>query len=181
MRTDMPSWVYAKPGDLSVEIVARKTGNVLGHSYLNGNAIQCNRYTDPQSGWFEPCEARLVELPTVEKLKPKTVEDFQKAMIEAVIEMKYADFDIQAFEFQCARVEDPKQVAEFLVDCARYKPEKDDLIVRSDVLGVVTKGKGRSQTTIVLHFQAPDKIQDHAAGPFQAGLLLSSLKRRNGQ
>jgi hypothetical protein len=178
-RTDLPAWVFAKPGDLAVELVAVKTGKVLGHTYLSGNAIQVNRYTNAQEGWFEPCKARLVELPTIEKLKPKSVKEFQDAMLATVVEMKYADYDLQGFEFRCARVEEPEQVANFILECARYKPEGEERAVRAEVLGMVTKGRGKRKKAVVLHFQRPDSAQDNAASAFQASLLVSALKRRN--
>src|SRR5574341_1954907 len=56
-------WVYANEGDLVVEVLYAKTEALAGHSYLSGPAIQLNRYTPAEDGWFREATGQLVEIP----------------------------------------------------------------------------------------------------------------------
>lgn len=161
-------WVYAKPGDLAVEIL-RKDGKVLGHSYLSGPAIRLNRYTDFQKDWFgAEVKPALLEIPVPTAEPP---EAFFTKLVEAMMSAKFGDADVYAFQVRVPR-DQVKEAAHSIVGAWDYEPREGGAVSKCHVLGLV-EGKGNA---VNLHFQPPGEHQDQAATPFQVALVLAACK-----
>ena len=162
-------WVTASTGDLAVEVVVPKTERVLGYAYLSGPTINVVRYVSDSdrtlvAGWFTPARGIRATSLTYET----SVSDFGAWMRE----MKYADADVVAAIFGC-----PKgRMADTMRALARVyslAPALGDRKSRTaDLIGRV-QGDGDREFGVI-HFQVPERTQDHACQPFPCDLLLSS-------
>lgn len=168
-------WVTAKENDLAVEVVAVKTGKVLGHSYLSGPAIQLNRYTPAQDDWFRPVTGRLIEIPD-----PHTWEGGREAFFEHCIgllmQVRYGEDAVGGFEYQAQDDEDARGAAHSIAQMWSYEPveDKDRQRPEAHLFALI---HGKKPFLITLHFQPPDHASDFAATGFQIKLVLSALKQ----
>jgi hypothetical protein len=162
-------WVTASTGDLAIEVIVPKTARVLGYAYLSGPAINVVRYISDAdrtlvAGWFTPAKGIRATSPTPDM----SVSDFGTWMRE----MKYADADVVSAIFGC-----PKgRMAETMRALARVyslAPVRDDQkSPTADLIGRV-QGDGDREFGVI-HFQVPERTQNHACQPFPCDLLLSS-------
>jgi hypothetical protein len=165
-RTFDAKWVTAKVGDLAVEIVAQKTGRILGYTYLCGDAINVIRYANEGeaervASWFSVGRGLRFIIPLELELEQ---------FIAAVMGIKYSGADIA-----CARLEvsdDGHMEAALNGLLAAYGYEADGIEATTHMMVsvVVRKQKGMG----AVHCQPKKHAQDFAAQPFLHELLLSS-------
>jgi len=170
--------VVCEEGDLAVELFNTKTNALLGYTYLSGPAIQRNLYPcfnhgcgcgnlEINSTWLEPVTGRLVSIPVPDgSADPDTL---MKALIGTLMDAKYGDDDLYAFELVTDTDEDAQNAARMLSHVWGYT--NDEKTPRSHLLGLV-RGKGNS---VALHFQPPHHVSNWAATQFQISLTLSAL------
>jgi hypothetical protein len=164
-------WVYAEKGDLALEIVARKTGKVLGYSYLSGPALQLNHYK-PLPAWYDDAgDVSLIEIPHPEGEPRAFVED----IIGRLMKAKYSENKLVfAFKHQCRERDDPRHVAEALCDYASYEDKSRK--PTAHILGVVIGHKRGPKGAVTLHFQPPrDSAECHATS-FQTELAITAAE-----
>lgn len=191
-------WAFAKIGDLAVEVIAVKTGKTLGHSYLSGPAIQCNRYTPAQADWFEPATGKIVELPNkptakeletacqhlpvssskelIQKMMGEYVESVALRALETLIAGTYADVDVCAFEVFVEDEDEAADALQFFSTAGDYQPAKDSGPATSHLMGLISAGKHGKKGSAMLHFQPPHHASERCVTPFQIGLVLSALR-----
>lgn len=164
-------WVYTKEGDLAVEIIAVKTGKVLGHSYLSGPAIQLNGYTPFDEDWFgDEAKATFVDVPHP---RGAFTQDFIQKIVGVLMDFKYSEeYAVGAFHYKCDEGEDTHDVANGILQMWRY--EDETRTTSTHMLGLVTPHKGR-KNVVTLHFQPPKDAADFAAAGFQIELVLSAV------
>lgn len=122
-RTFDAPWVTAKVGDLAVEVVAVKTGNVMGFSYISGDAIALNRYTDTPSHWF--VEAKALKLNFADEYFIEEV--FAKRNAEAmfhglVTANNDSKADVIVFDTEALNAEDANNCWSAIADSLKYVP-----------------------------------------------------------
>jgi hypothetical protein len=162
-------WVYTEEGDVAVEIVAVKTGKVLGHSYLSGPAIQLNGYTPFEEDWFEEAKGTFVEVPHPDGGKLST--EFIENVIGMFMGVKYSkDAVLGAFVYECTKGEDMRDVAEGLTRMWSYEHDTDESTAH--LLGLV---KGHPKGVVIMHFQPTKHASDFAATGFQIELVLGAV------
>lgn len=174
-------WVFARVGDLAVEIIAVKTGKCLGHSYLSGPALQCNRYTPAQDDWFVPGSGEMLVIPDPHTW-PGTHEELYEIMATIVVAAKYGDKDVAGFEIVAHGEEDAKNAANTIGDMTQLCPVDEtarklleERPQRCHLVGIIHYDKKRKYG-ITFHSQPPDDAVEHCASQFQIGLVLSALK-----
>jgi hypothetical protein len=164
-------WVYTKEGDLAVEVIAVKTGKVLGHSYLSGPAIQLNGYTPFDDDWFgEEVKSTFVDIP-----HPRGAfgDEFIKKVVGVLMDVKYSEeYGVGAFHYECDPGEDPRDVGQGIMQMWGYH---DDREPTAHLFGLVTPAKGK-KNVVVMHFQPPRDAADFAATGFQTELVLGVVR-----
>lgn len=162
-------WVTASTGALAIEIIATKTKSILGYAYLSGSAINVVRHVSDAdravvAGCFTPAKGIRATSPPQEM----PVSDFDAWMRE----MKYANADVVAAIFACpkGRMSETMRVLARMYSLA---PALDDQRPpMADLVGRV-QGDGDKEFGVI-HFQVPERSQEHACQPFLCDLLLSS-------
>lgn len=163
-------WVYCAKGDLALEIVAVKTGQVLGHSYLSGPAIQLHRYSTPQSDWFEGATLEGVTLPV--PAEDDDPEGFMPRFIGAMMDLKYGPLDVVGFKGTAKSMDDAKKAMEFFQYAWSGAPQVEEPPeATTHFIGVIEVDGGGA---MVIHFQPKKHADDLAASHFQAGLVVSA-------
>jgi len=165
-RTFDAKWVTAKVGDLAVEILAQKTGKLLGYTYLCGDAINVIRYVSEQepgrvASWFTPGRGLRFSIPLELELEQ---------FITSVMGIKYSGADVA-----CARLETSDEghmeaALNGLLAAYAYEADGIEATTHMMVSVVVRKQKGLG----TVHCQPKKHAQDFAAQPFLHALLLSS-------
>jgi hypothetical protein len=178
----LPPTVMARAGDLAIEIVNRKGGNVLGYSYLSGEAIQINGYEN-RPDRYEPAvlaRARLPEIPSLsqsltEEQAQQFFGEFQKACVDMKVDMSV---DVFAFELIAENDEAAGVVADMMLRFFALVPntmtDEEAEGLRSHCLGLVQAGSRRGKTYL-LHLQPKKHATKHCATTFQAALCWSAL------
>jgi len=168
-------WVFAKEGDLAVEILAADSRASLGFSYISGPAIQLNRYREVEANFFEAASGKIVEIPNPSTAQ-FTREQFAERVVTAIVGAKYGNDAINAFEYQARDDDEAQLVARKIAEVwYSYAPADGDTTQRAHLLGVIHGRKSH----INVHFQPPDAAGEFAATPFQVGLVLSTLRGSN--
>lgn len=172
VRSFIGTVVQCAEGDLAIEIVAAKTGNVLGYSYLSGPALQLNNYCGARADRFEEARSIYVnDLP-----HPQDFDDFGTFLpeiIERLMRLKYADdpYALVAIEYHDPQASD---AANGLLQSFSYAPDEDDPPEnRTHMMGIV-HGEGKNIAT--MHCQPPCDADDYCATGFQIELVLSSMR-----
>lgn len=178
-------WVYCKVGDLALEIVAVKTGKLLGHAYIAGPAVQLHRYGSTDPAWFEPAMLGLVHLaPPNDK---RAMEAWMERAMYTLLEFKYGELDVAAWRVPVIDQEDFKRFGEFVTHTWQMAPfDKNDKPVKIDPppkthLVALAQAKKPIGT---LHFQPPQHASDHCATGFQIEMLVAAAEQQedsNGQ
>ena len=104
-RTFDAKWTTAKIGDVVIEIIAQKTGKLLGYGYLCGKAINTIKYVndgerDRVAAWFEPGKGLRFTIPLELELEP---------FIASVMAIKYSGADVACSA--CLRRTDMRRTA----------------------------------------------------------------------
>ncbi len=163
--------VTAEPGDLAVEIVAAKTGSVLGYSYIAGAALQLNSY-DVRSDRYEQIEGQMLTEP-VPETNPFPHQEWIEARVKMFMEAKYGDIPVCGLETVSRGP--VRNVAEEMAQFWGYEPNVDDPPKsKTNLFAIVRAAKGKE--VVILHFQPPMHADDHAATGFQTELVLSAIK-----
>jgi hypothetical protein len=173
-RIKPPKWVFAKEGDLAVEIVAVKTGKVLGHCYLTGPAVQLHRYTEPQGDWFKPATGKMFPIPLPYELHGKDEKERFDEMMAHISDLKYANVDVAAFEVQVKGKGEAKDASESISYMLRLEKDGDDRKMTAHILGLVAEPRGKP--SITLHFQPEGDVDECGASGFGVSLVLRALK-----
>jgi len=163
--------VTAEPGDLAIEIVAVKTGKVLGYSYFAGAALQLNSY-DVRPDRFEEIRSHVLTIPDPGP-EHKTDRDLGEARLRAFINAKYSPDSVCAFDYTTKFP--VHSVAKTMSQYWSYIPEDENAPEsQTHLLGIVRAAKGKE--VVILHFQPPMHADDYAATGFQTELVLSAIK-----
>ena len=177
-----PDYVAADVGDLAIVMCDGSTpsGDVVGYSYLSGDAIQLNSYdADPE--WFAPAEVTRFYIP-----RPKPGPDVWMPIATKLLEVKYGGADLAVFRYRCTQSEPPQNVAAGLMhlyreseDAHLYRMDGDPADrrpldeLRTHVLGEVAS---RSESSVNLNFQPASEISPFCATPFQIEMALRGFR-----
>lgn len=172
-----PDWVFTKVGNLAVEIVAVKTGKLLGHCYLTGPAAQMHRYTPAQSDWFEPASARLGRIPHPSEIEAKDQDDLFLKMMDAIMDIRFSSDDLVAFRLVCKDKKDTDEAGGSIHDMLQLQKIGDERVQTANILGLIVGPRGKP--SIALHHQPDADASEHSASDFGLSLVLSSLEARN--
>jgi hypothetical protein len=193
-----PKHGWARPGDLAVEVFYRKTGKLLGWSYLSGEAIQArleptHSYAVPEL--FKPIDGRLVDLPQGKKYPamsdPEQIAAAQKSqalfMEEVIGELSRAKFGsarVAAFVYR--PLSTPVEIVQRQVVkiwqsiSASKKADGSEPIASGHVnlMGLIAGRNERGkQATVLINIQPKDQVCDYPVTPFQVELVVNSLQR----
>lgn len=180
--------VKAVAGDLAVEVADAKTGQVLGYSYLTGNAITCMTYEIAPHRFEGAQAARLYELEQliadVQRLPDGDDDGFRSLtgrMIGVLQTAKHSEHDVVVFEVIIG--DDYQRVAEVVMRLwSQYQPNEggkapDDQACH--LAGVTWRRKlkksifrRKASPCALMHLQPKRHACDHAMTPFQVQLLL---------
>ena len=174
--------VNAEVGDLAIEVVYAKTGNLVGYSYLSGPAIQLIRYVNgPGVRWFapDPVSVRRLDLPGPEAYESRQA--YWEALIPTVSAARIGPPAVYAFEIKVpgAQVGDAANVADVVVNAWAMVPSEitdEELKERSQshLVGLVFAGKKGGGADV--HLQPPKHAGAWSATVFQIALVLDALK-----
>lgn len=166
-RFEGQNWVFCKEGDLVLEIVKAKKGQLVGHSYLTGPAIQLMNY-EANPGFFEetPLKVGLLEIPAGEadagKFLEKLISNVRRAQEEegvCVLFLSVAEDQVQS-------------AADTIIGCwMEEETGKTHLI--GDI--VVEKDPGSG---IHIHLQPKKHQTALSASGFQSELLINMVAKR---
>lgn len=187
----------AVAGDLAVELMTLTSGEILGYSYLTGEAITCNSY-ELAPHRFE--SARLERMFDLEALirdasAITSKEDFDRhisKMIGACQKRRHSDLDVAIFEVVVG--DDYARVAEAVMNFwSKYEPNDMTGLPSPDqmtchLMGCVWRRKQKTPGVLsfrkkaekhcLMHLQPPRHASDHAATSFQFRVLLDLADRR---
>ena len=165
--------LIAAPGDLAIEIVNRRTKNVLGHQYLTGAAAKSNRYGLGHLSWFEPAVLRKLKIPTPQEWEGAR-DAFAEHVIRLLTETRYdKTCDAAVFSIRVQKDEDPRQIAQWFMSSLSFKPVDQDSAIKdhAHVYGKISHKK----RFVCIHAQPEkDVTEEPIATPFQFELMFSS-------
>lgn len=200
--TSAATHAFAKPGDLAVEVFYRKTGKLLGYSYLTGEAIQARRDAPADNDTlffplnFKPIEGRLITLPrdrsypaTNDPEQIKAVEKSKKLFMEEVIaqmaQAKFGSARIAAFHYRPlaapveAVVEQLTRVWQSITASATADGKQPIKAGPVNLMGLVSgrSAKNGRQATMLLNIQPKGQEHEYPVTPFQVDLVVNALER----
>ncbi len=170
LRTFKGTGVEAHPGDLAVEIVAYKSGNVIGYSYLSGDALQLNCYT-ANAKHFEPIASHRIDfsMPT----SPDDADDVIKRFVGGLMNAKYGDTPVCGMEVVAPQ--DAPEVAKAIINYWQYEPVEDHDPPTTHMFALVRSSNKKA--TVTMHLQPPKDANDYAATGFQTALVVNAINR----
>jgi len=165
-------WVTARVGDIAVEIIAVKTGTIIGYSYLAGDAIRLNLYrSNAPAHWF--CASKGLRADTNSMIDS---DSDPHTFVAGVLDCKYGAADVVVFD---VIVDDGQEnlraVGEAFTHAYSYEPEDDTVTMPAEPSHLIGRIRGKTGgVCLLLHFQPPRHKSEHAITGFQNALLLDA-------
>ncbi len=167
-------WVTATVGSLALEIVAVKTGVVMGYAYLSGPAIRLNLYRqDAPPHWFSPARAIIgstLSLPGA----ISGAADYS-AIVSGFMALKYSGADVVVLELEVDGEAGIHDAMRLLQAGFRYIPaEMTDEEAKADATAAHMIGAVHARATKkvgMLHFQPPRDASEWCCAAFQNDLI----------
>jgi hypothetical protein len=166
-RRGSDKWVTAKIGDFAIELVAVKTGKVIGYSYLAGDAIRLHLYrAGAPEHWFTPAQIQRADTTWLAAQATPDV----SVLVGGMMGAKYGTADIVVFEIL---VDEPdlSAAANVFPKAYCYEPA-DPCPNEAHIIGRIVTRAGLRGPMTLLHFQPPRHKNEHAIGGFQNTLLI---------
>lgn len=170
---DGTKWVTARIGDLAIEMVAVQTGNVIGYSYIAGDAIRLNLYrAAAPAHWFTDAKAVRWDMTWLEQDLERSrrgqphqvgVED----LIAGAMKLKYCGADVVVLNLTCD-AEDGKNAAGVLQGAFSYVAD-GSADNDAHLLGLIEEKK--TETIVAIHSQPARHSSNQCANAFQVALL----------
>lgn len=160
-------WTTARIGDLAVEIVARKTDNMVGYAYYCGEAINQIRYVsggerERVAAWFGAAKGLRFSIP---------LDVSPEQLVGGVMGLKYSGADLAAARIDLSSHEEMEAALNCLLAAYGYQ-NTDGMTPTTHML--VTSSVRKVKVMATVHCQPPKHGQQYAAQPFLHELLLSS-------
>lgn len=184
---DDSKWIYCEVDDLAVEIVAVKTGNLLGHAYLSGPAIQLHRYGAAQTDWFAPAALGWVEIAAPGVEARENPEAWMQHTIGELLKIKYGELDVAAWRVPAVDKDDVERFGSFVEHAWSMAPhDKDGNPITVDPppkthLMVLVMLEKKKDPDGIIHFQPPKHAADICATHFQVAMVVEAAERQHGE
>lgn len=167
-------WVNAKVGDLAMELVVVKTGRVLGVTYLSGDALQLNLYSnDLPPFWFTEAIGWSVFRPPF----PAATEGHESRMLRAVERCKRSQARLVAFVLEVA-TDKPEELYRahewFWHAFAQLSDREAEHTQIAHVMGFFQTKKKHKGPVALFHSQPPRDVDKYCASGFQIDLVNTS-------
>lgn len=167
-------WVTTNVGDLALEILAVKTGKVIGYSYLCGPATQLHLYSaGAPAHWFAPARAirgDLSELPVRMADPPKVIAGFMKLKYQSAAQLVVVELVVPTKEAVHEALEFLKGVIVYMPTSMTDDAAKTDLTAAHVIARVGVAGK---KTPVgLLHYQPPRHAAGHSSSGFQQAMAI---------
>lgn len=167
-------WVTATVGSLALEIVAVKTGVVMGYAYLSGPAIRLNLYRqDAPPHWFSP--ARAIIGSTLSLPGAISGAGDYSAIVSGFMALKYSGADVVVIELEVdseANMHDAMRLVQagychIPADMTDEQAKVDT--TAAHMIGAVHVRK--TKMVGMIHFQPPRDASEWCCAAFQNDLV----------
>lgn len=164
-------WVTAKLGDYAVEMVAVKTGNVVGYSYLSGDAIRLNLYRDKAPDhWFKDAVMKRLELECDAFIEHVLRKQDGARLLAGLLRAKYfAGASLITFRTYGANKAAADDAWRAIGESLMYVPADDETNDPAHFVGVI-EYPPRGQ--LCCHSQPPRHAGKHPCSGFQIEMLV---------
>lgn len=163
--------VTAKPGDYAVEMVAVKTGKVVGYSYISGEPIRLNGYSDTSAPFFKDAVMKRLELECDAFLEHVLLKQDGARLLAGLLRAKYlAGAALITFKTFGNNKESADRAWEAIGECLLYVPADDD--VKDDPAHFVGIIEYPPRSQLCCHSQPPRHAGKHPCSGFQIEMLV---------
>ena len=168
--------VFCAPEDLAIEMIAVKTGKVMGYSYLSGDAIQLNTYGRCEWIGTEEVPATLLTFPSPSEADYETKEaqkEFINEVVGLLMKYKYGEHEVVGVEYQGQNRVDAEGAANHFMELIGYEDTRKPTY-NTHFIGGFFYAKKKSG--ILIHSQPPRDAGDFCVTSFQSELVLGSVR-----
>jgi len=176
-------WTYCRAGDLAVEVLSVRGGDLVGHIYFSGPATGMLRKSPARQDWFSP--ASLIGTSFSPTEDGESDADCMERTVRKMMPMKYGGGgDVYVFCVGASNAEQAKLCMNFIATCWTFVPESVETPPSSHLVGIISVGGSDRRGipkfksgSIVMQIQPPHDAGEQRIDSIQAFLLWDAACR----